>query len=497
MPKWFDFDTAESLLEGAAKLGVSKEIGLDQDLSPLLEPIVIGGRKVGNRMAIHPMEGCDGTRDGKPGELTFRRWERFGHGGVKMIWGEATAVSEESRANPRQLWIHPGSQSEIARLVDITRQKHREAYGPNACDDLVLVCQLTHSGRYSYAKPLIAQRDPALDGATLVPGAGGAKVPMPADYPVLSDDDLKRIEDEFIVAAKMAVACGFDVLDVKQCHRYLCSELLGSKTRPGPYGGSLENRTRLQRNIFGRIRSEVSKTVLLGTRMNMFDSVPYTKGPDGNGMPRPYTTPYKWSWGVNEANPLESDLTEPKQWIKEMIALGVSTINLSQGNPYSNPHIGRPFEKPPLDGYESPEHPLIGVARHFRHAAELQSAFPEFPFVGTGYSWLQHHFAAAGAFNVRNKRIAIMGVGRGSFAYPDFVKDMQEGRGINKAQACIAVSSCTALMRAKGNEYGQFPSGCVPKDKFYGPIYRTAIQTFNKGNKPGTVNSADVEKRKD
>jgi hypothetical protein len=90
-----------------------------------------------------------------------------------------------------------------------------------------------------------------------------------------------------------------------------------------------------------------------------------------------------------------------------------------------------------------------------------------------------------------------MGVGRGSFAYPDFVKDMKEGKGINKAQACIAVSSCTALMRAKGNEYGQFPSGCVPKDKFYGPIYRTAIQTFNKGNKPGTVNSADVEKRKD
>jgi len=64
------------------------------------------------------------------------------------------------------------------------------------------------------------------------------------------------------------------------------------------------------------------------------------------------------------------------------------------------------------------------------------------------------------------------------------VKDIKEHGRIIDAKACIAVSSCTALMRAKGNEYGQYPSGCVPKDKFYGPIYREAINNFKAGNTP-------------
>ena len=41
-----------------------------------------------------------------PGELTFRRYRRFGAGGAKLIWGEAAAVVPEGRANPRQLVIN-------------------------------------------------------------------------------------------------------------------------------------------------------------------------------------------------------------------------------------------------------------------------------------------------------------------------------------------------------------------------------------------------------
>lgn len=483
MPKWFTFPTTQDLLAGARDLGLQDDILVDSDFSGLLKPVKVGNRTVGNRLAIHPMEGCDGERDGRPGELTVRRWDRFGHGGCKLIWGEAVAILDEARANARQLWLHDGSLSEIASLLQGLRQKHRAAWGANACDDLLVGCQLAHSGRYSYRKPLIVQRDPALDAATLVP-SGDSKIPMPADYPVLSDDDLKRIEDAYIAAAKSAVKIGFDFLDIKQCHRYLLSELLASHTRPGPYGGSLENRTRLIRNIIGRIRSEVSNDILLGTRLNMSDFVPYMKGPDGTGAPRPYTTPYMWSFAVDKNDPQKADLTETKLVIQMLKDHGMSIINLSMANPYNNMHYGRPFEKPPLDGYETPEHPLIGVARHFRMAAELQQAFPDLPMVGTGYSWLQHHFLACGAANEKQKKITFVGVGRGAFAYPDFVKDIQETGKIANEKACIAVSSCTALMRAKGNEYGQYPSGCVPKDKFYGPIYREAINAYKAGNKP-------------
>ena len=52
-----------------------------------------------------------------------------------------------------------------------------------------------------------------------------------------------------------------------------------------------------------------------------------------------------------------------------MARLGVALVNVSMGNPYARPHVIRPFEYPPPDGYETPEHPLIGVDRHFRLTA--------------------------------------------------------------------------------------------------------------------------------
>ena len=481
--KWFTYKTTAELLTAARELGLQNEILVDDDLSRLLKPVKVGNRTAGNRLAIHPMEGCDGELDGNPGELTFRRWERFGHGGCKLIWGEAVAIQDEARANSRQLWLHENSYAGIAGLLERLKERHRQAWGANACEDMLVACQLTHSGRYSYRKPLIAMRDPVLDPATMVPN-GESKVPMPSDYPVLSDDELKRIEDAYIAAAKLAVKAGFDIFDIKQCHRYLLSELLAAHTRAGPYGGSLENRTRLVRNVISRIRSEVSATVLIGARINMCDFVPFMKGPDGAGVPRPFTTPYKWSFAVNQDDPLTPDLTETKAVIGMLQKCGMSIFNLSMANPYSNMHFGRPFEQPPLDGYETPEHPLVGCARHFKMAGEIQKEFPELPMVGTGYSWLQHHFLACGAANERQGKITFVGVGRGAFAYPDFVKDIADNGSIASEKVCIAVSSCTALMRAKGNEYGQFPSGCVPKDKFYGPIYREAINAYKAGNKP-------------
>ncbi len=81
----------------------------------------MSGRRVGNRLAIQPMEGCDGNLDGSPGELTFRRYERFGAGGAKLIWGEACAVVPEGRANPRQLLINEQNVEALARIVRATR----------------------------------------------------------------------------------------------------------------------------------------------------------------------------------------------------------------------------------------------------------------------------------------------------------------------------------------------------------------------------------------
>ncbi len=143
-------------------------------------------------------------------------------------------------------------------------------------------------------------------------------------------------------------------------------------------------------------------------------------------------------------------------------------------------HVGRPYEKPPVDGYESPEHPLEGVERQFRIAGELQQAFPKLPLVGTGYSWLQKFLVNAAESNIKNGRISIASTGRGAIAYPDFVKDLQKHGEMKRSKVCIAVSHCTNLMRSKHNELGQFESGCVPRDPVYAKIFKESLKKQKK-----------------
>jgi 2,4-dienoyl-CoA reductase-like NADH-dependent reductase (Old Yellow Enzyme family) len=439
------------------------DLRFSADLAPLFRPAQVGSFRVGNAFCVQPMEGCDGTLDGQPDELVFRRYERFGAGGAKLIWGEAAAVLDEARANPRQLLINEQTAPALAKMLELCRQAHRHNFGRD--DDLLVGLQLTHSGRYSCRKPLLAVHDPILD----------ARMGIDASYPLLDDDYLKRLVDHYIRAAKIAQAAGFSFVDVKQCHRYLLSELLAAKTRPGPYGGSLENRTRLARDIISAIRAEVPG-LMIATRMNVYDGIPYRmKAGSDIGEPCPHELPLQCAWGTNPNDALEPDLTEPLAWIAEMDRLGVALVNVSMGSPYATPHVIRPYEYPPPDGYATPEHPLIGVARHFRLTAELQRAFPQVPIVGSGYSYLQEFLPLAGAANVRDGRASFIGVGRATLAQPDFVRQLQKHGKMDRKRICRTFSYCTALMRSKHNELGQFATGCPPFDKeVYGPIWERA-----------------------
>ncbi len=468
MARYFKFHSLADLENECRRLGT--ELRFAEDFAPLFRPVAVGPLRTGNALCIQPMEGCDGTLDGRPDELTFRRYERFGAGGAKLIWGEATAVLEEGRANPRQLLLTEETAPELERMLQGCRRAHRAAFGSD--DDLVVGLQLTHSGRYSYRRPLLAFHDPILDPRTVIGKDTGRTVD--AAYPLLDDDYLKRLVDRYVAAARLAGRIGFQFVDVKQCHRYLLNELLAARTRPGPYGGSLENRTRLAREILTAIRAEVPGLVV-ATRLNVFDSIPYRKGPGGDGEPCPWRPPILSAWGARTDNPLEPDLTEPLQWVGEMVRLGVALVNVSMGSPYATPHVIRPFEYPPPDGYETPEHPLLGVDRHFRLAAQVQQAFPGLPVVGSGYSYLQEFLPHAGAANVRDGRITFVGVGRAALPQPDFARQVREHGRLERKRICRTFSYCTALMRSKHNELGQFATGCPPFDKeVYGPIWEEA-----------------------
>jgi len=507
MATYFKYKTPTDVVADAERLGLS-HIAMSDDLSVMFQPIEVGGRTVGNRWAIQPMEGCDGTLDGLPDELTFRRYVRFGCGGAKLIWGEATAIADDARMNPRQLWLHAGSAAAIEKMLADCRAAHREAFGHDR--DLLLGLQLTHSGRFSFRRPQLATHDPILDPLTRDKATGSF---VDASYPLLTDDDLKRIEDQYLDTAKLAEQIGCDFVDIKQCHRYLLSELLAAKNRPGQYGGSLENRTRLVRNIITRLRAELP-TLLIASRFNAYDGIPYRgAGEDFIGEPCPHELPLATAFGTDPQDHLRDDLTESLQLARWLRDWGVGLLNVSLGNPYANPHLVRPAEYPPVDGYKPPEHPLIGVDRHFRIAARVQSeladssspvaprqdppmaasksdcsdtstahtVFPSridratVPVVGSGYSWLQDFVPQAAAANVSLGRAAFAGLGRGTLSQPDFVKQLADTGRLDRKRVCRTFSYCTNLMRTKNHPLGQYATGCPPFDKeVYGPLWKEA-----------------------
>lgn len=220
-------DFAGRLAELDIDLPCDEEL-LPGDASPLAQPMNVGSNTIGNRFAILPMEGWDGTKEGKPSDLTRRRWRNFGVSGAKLIWGgEAVAVRHDGRANPNQVMISEANLSDIKMLRLELINAHQERFGNS--DDLLVGLQLTHSGRFARpnemarTEPRTAQRNPALD----------ARFGIVDDSAMLTDDDLDRLIEDFIAAAGRAEKAGFKFVDIKHCHGYLGHELLSGFDRPG------------------------------------------------------------------------------------------------------------------------------------------------------------------------------------------------------------------------------------------------------------------------
>jgi 2,4-dienoyl-CoA reductase-like NADH-dependent reductase (Old Yellow Enzyme family) len=430
------------------------------DVSILARPVTVGALVTPNSLAIHPMEGCDAGADGAPGELTVRRYERFAAGGAGLLWFEAMAVAREGRANPRQLWLTAANAGVFASLVDRARRAAAEANGKEHRP--VLVAQLTHSGRQSrpdgQAAPVIAAHDPYRDAAGHVA----------ADWPVATDEYLDLLADDYVAAARRAFAAGFDAVDVKACHGYLLDEMLGARTRPGKYGGAFANRTRFLLEVMDRIRAEMPAGKQVTMRLGVYDVVPH---PYGWGVEESEIEPAKHPYCQADAKQWDfipkPYLTEPLALAALLAARGVHMINITAGNPYYNPHINRPYNKPASGGYEEPEHPLAGVARLIGLAAQVQRSQPQMAVVGTGYSWLRTWFANVGAAAKASGMATIIGVGRLALAYPDFARDIVRNGRLDPQKVCMACSACTQIMRDGGM------AGCPIRDqKVYGPIYR-------------------------
>ena len=436
---------------------LSEQLGVNvdaiEDVSILSKPVKVGKLTIPNSLAVHPMEGCDGDSQGRPGKLTLRRYRRFAAGGAGLIWAEATAVVPEGRANPRQLWIHEKNKENFAAMVKMMRQTAAESMGPK--HKPVIVLQLTHSGRYSKpegaAHPIIAQHDPYRDPLAPQPKPDpNRKSRIPDDWPLVTDDYLDKLQDAYVEAARIAFEAGFDAVDIKSCHGYLINELFGCRSRKGKYGGSFKNRMRFSLEVIDKIHQQLGKDAVVTMRLGIYDAIPYPYG-----------------WAVDENDYTRPDLTEPKKLVELLKQRGIRLINTTIANPYYNPHVGRPFNEPIVGGYEEPEHPLVGVERLVNLTGEIQKQFPDIAMVGTGYSWLRTLFANVAAANKTSGLTTLVGAGRMAFAYPDFAKDIIKDSRMYPEKVCVSCSACTQIMRDAGM------TGCVVRDnEVYGPIFK-------------------------
>jgi NADPH2 dehydrogenase len=427
------------------------ESGVD---SPLAKSHVLNDKVVGNRFAMLPMEGWDGTTDGRPTELTKRRWQRFGLSGAKLIFGgEAVAVRPDGKGSPNQLLISEQTAGEIAELRKLLVQTHKEHF--NNSNDLLVGLQLTHSGRLSrphdmrHPEPKILYHHPILD----------QRFGVTADTEVMSDDEISHLVEDFVRAAVLAQQAGFTFIDIKHCHGYLGHEFLSAVDRPGRYGGSFENRTRFLQEITSGIRSK-APGLDIAVRFSAFDFLPFQRGEDGRGEPAPFNgNNYPYAFGGGGTG-LDIDLIEPLAFLDLLTELNIKLVCISAGAGY-NPHILQPAYKLRLDSYKPPEDPLMGVARLISVTAALKRQRPKLVYIGSGYSYLQQWLPNVAQYVVRTGMVDFVGIGRMSLCYPDIVADVLSGKPLKRQIICRTCSDCTTAPR------NRMVSGCYLLYSFY------------------------------
>lgn len=382
-------------------------------------PIQIGQKIAPNRIVNQPMECNDADEVGNPTDLTFDRYRQLSQGGAGIIFVESLTITHESRARKNPLGIYEKTAPTLERLVKEMRAINRES---------LILFQIDHSGSSS--------------------GTGFSRLvsvyPMPGQEAYIpSEEEINKIGDDFAKAALIAKQVGADGIDFKQCHGYLCAQILRpANTRKDRFGGSFENRTRFFQETMEKIKRAVGNdSFLLGARFSVYEGIP---------------------GGFGTAGPEEvvEDLFEPLAFVRLMEKVGVDYINVSGGIPRTAEIIN------PTKNY--PE----GVYRHFGWCRAMKNQV-RVPIIGSGYSYLRDgkndlkepdpekkSFLYWAKKNLQQGICDMVGIGRQSLADPLFAKKILEGKS-SEVNYCRACGRCSFLLHA------QVQTGCVIYFKFY------------------------------
>jgi N-ethylmaleimide reductase len=247
-------------------------------LAPLFTPVTLGSLNLPNRIVMAPLTRCRADANHVPTSIMADYYSQRVSAG--LIIAEATMVMEgHSSFAGREPGIHSAAQ--VAGWKKVTDAVH--AKGGRIC------LQLWHGGRachpyFNHGAQPVAPSALAITGDEIHTPEGKKPYVLPRE---LRDDELPGIVAGFRKAATNAKAAGFDCVEVHGANGYLIDEFLrdGSNKRPGPYGGSIQNRARLLLEVTDAV-VEVWGAGRVGVRISPLNSYNDMKDSDPAGLAR-------------------------------------------------------------------------------------------------------------------------------------------------------------------------------------------------------------------
>jgi 2,4-dienoyl-CoA reductase-like NADH-dependent reductase (Old Yellow Enzyme family) len=408
---------------------------------PLFWEIKIGKRTSHNRIALNAMECNDADKEGNPTELTYNRYRKAVKGNAGVIVIEAISVIDESRGRLNQLIGMPANQKALGKMIDELKKVNSKP---------LLFMQLTHSGELS--EPQFSRRVCVKP----LPGFGGD---------LLSEEEVEKIIEKFVLAARVAHDAGADGIDVKLCHGYLGSQFLRPyNDRKWKYGGPWENRTRFAYEIYERIAKEIQDpNFVVGSKISMWEGFPGgvgTVGPDSPVM----------------------DLTESLDLVRGLEERGGKFILVSAGSPSITLALTQPDRNIPDYAY-----------LHFYFQQMVKNAAkPETVVIGGAYSVFrngqnkllavnreQSSVAYWGNKNIKDGVCDMVAVGRQSLADSLMPAKLEAGKP-QDVDWCTCCDNCIEfLIRQK-------PVGCATYDKEYARAFKELRKEQGKLNEKHT-----------
>ncbi|MDR1292003.1 MAG: 2,4-dienoyl-CoA reductase [Clostridiales Family XIII bacterium] len=386
----------------------------------LLEPVKIGARTAQNRFFIQPMETNDEDETGDPSERTTQRYEELARGEAGVVCLEAISVTRESRARDNQLTIMEPNREPLRQFV-----KRVKSANPKT----IFIFQLTHSGELSSDK--FSRR------VTVNPlyGYGGD---------LLTEDEVDKIIDDFVLAAQIAHDAGADGIDMKLCHGYFGSQVLRPyNSRTWKYGGAWENRRQFAFDLYERIAKAVGdKDFLIGSKISAWEGFPGGFGTDGPASP-------------------VMDLTEPLDLLRGLEERGAQFFIQSAGSPGITISLTQVDKHIPYYAYINQY-----WAKEFKRAVR-----PETVIIGSNFSVFRDGnnglcaveakdsgLLPYGAKCVESGVLDMIALGRQSFADPLLPKKLRDGRE-GDIKWCTVCDNCLELL------IRQTPVGCSTYNK--------------------------------